>query len=61
MVKRLGYSSPYYRNPMVTADKNAFVTHSASELLTYFVVGALVTVVVRDTVVESNDVLVGHV
>ena len=46
---------------MVTADKNALVTHSASELLTYFVVGALVTVVVRDTIVESNDVLVGHV
>ena len=45
---------------MVAADKDILVAYSASELLTYFVVGTLVTVVVRDTVVESNDVLVGH-
>jgi hypothetical protein len=46
---------------MVTADKNTFVSHSASKLLAYFVVGPRVTVVVGDALVESKDILVGHV
>ena len=45
---------------MVAADKNTLVSYSARELLAYFVVGTLITIVVGDTLVESKDVLVCH-